>query len=207
MRQDHEYSVIGHSRAKIGRILGTIAAAVSSATVLLAGLASDFASQYISIPPIVLWPLTASAVFFVVHWAFNKFVWRWKWVVLWLKIPNLNGQWDCQGQTCDLAGNVTNDWQAIVTITQSWEKIWVHLQTGQSASFSISAALIRMPNEQFRLLYSYQNEPRMGEPELQRHVGFAELMFSADLQSADGEYFNSKGRYTFGRMHLTKEGN
>jgi hypothetical protein len=35
-------------------------------------------------------------------------------------------------------------------------------------------------------------------------LGFSELVFSKDLVSAEGEYFNGHGRYTFGTMHLTR---
>jgi hypothetical protein len=54
-------------------------------------------------------------------------------------------------------------------------------------------------------MYHYRNEPRAGERDLTAHHGFAEVTFSADLQTATGDYFNGRGRNTFGTMSWTKE--
>lgn len=107
MHQEHEYSVIGHSRAVLGRHLGTVAAALASiAVLLLGGLLGLVDRLGIEIPQIILWPLTAAAIFPLIHWAFNRFVWRWARVVAWLKIPDLNGEWSCDGRTLDMDKNV-----------------------------------------------------------------------------------------------------
>jgi hypothetical protein len=208
VRQDHEYAVIGHSRTVIGRHLGTLAAALASGAVLavgsLLGVAEKLGLKF-DIPPIILWPLTAGAIFPVVHWAFNRYVWRWSRVVAWLKIPDLNGEWECEGESLDTGKSVLFRWQGTVTITQTWEKIWVNVRTESSNSHSGSAALTCEADGRCRLMYSYRNDPKIGEKELASHVGFAEFVFSKDLKTAEGDYFNNKGRYTFGRMRLTRE--
>lgn len=94
-----------------------------------------------------------------------------------------------------------------MTITQLYEKIAIQLKTQQSSSRSISAALIPEAGAGFRLIYSYQNEPRVGETELNRHIGHCELVFDPAIESADGDYFNSGGRTTFGQMELRKQQN
>ena len=38
------------------------------------------------------------------------------------------------------------------------------------------------------------------------HVGYAELAFQEDLRGAEGDYFNNRGRTTFGKMTLTRQG-
>lgn len=207
MRQDHEYSILGHNRAVIGRHLGTVAAAIASASVLLFGFVVELvgALGVPSIPPIILWPVTAGVIFSLVHWAFNRFVWRWTRVVAWLKIPDLNGEWHCAGLTLNESKEVQHEWQGTVTICQSWEKLWLNLKTSQSSSHSEAAALIREPNGGFRLMYRYRNDPKIDERELHAHVGFAELLFDPSLKSADGDYFNNKGRYTFGTIKLTRK--
>jgi len=58
--------------------------------------------------------------------------------------------------------------------------------------------------EFWRILYNYRNDPRIGETELKNHSGFAELIFSKDRTSAEGEYFNGHGRSTFGTMKLER---
>lgn len=54
-------------------------------------------------------------------------------------------------------------------------------------------------------MYRYRNDPKINEAELGAHVGFAELLFAKDLKSAEGDYFNNKGRYTFGTMRIRRE--
>ena len=89
-------------------------------------------------------------------------------------------------------------------ITQSWDKIRVRLTTKQSGSGSIAASLSYDEITGYRLLYNYQNDPNIDEPELAPHRGFADLTFSHDLKTAKGEYFNGHGRFTFGTMELTR---
>jgi hypothetical protein len=54
------------------------------------------------------------------------------------------------------------------------------------------------------LMYSYRNEPRVGESEINAHLGYCEMRFNRSLLDADGDYFNARGRGTFGRMKLTR---
>ena len=83
-------------------------------------------------------------------------------------------------------------------------QIRVGLKTAQSGSDSIAAALICDNADGYRLLYNYRNRPKIGEVNLAAHLGFAELHFAKSLQTAEGEYFNGHGRYTFGTMHLER---
>ena len=80
---------------------------------------------------------------------------------------------------------------------------FVWLRTSQSGSHSISAALVP-EGRRYRLIYSYRNQPKPGEPELQTHIGHCELLFEPDLQSAEGSYFNGGGRFTHGTMNLKR---
>lgn len=206
MTMDHEYSVIDHPRASVGRWLGTFAGALAAALTLIAPvLDSWFDSLHAAIgtPRWVVVPLTAGAVFTFVHLAFDKLVWRWPLVRTFLRIPDLNGVWEVSGRTMNPVPGAPDAWQGELRITQSWEKIWVHLSTGQSSSTSKAASLLRQPGAGCVLMYSYRNEPRMGE-QIAPHVGYAELTFDEALTGAEGEYFNSKGRTTFGRMTLMR---
>lgn len=73
-----------------------------------------------------------------------------------------------------------------LTISQTWEKIRVYLNTGQSSSRSKSASLVKEPGRGYVLMYSYQNEPKIGEPELRSHVGYCELLLNEELTTAEG---------------------
>lgn len=75
----------------------------------------------------------------------------------------------------------------------------------ESEPVSITAALLCEPGGGHRLLYTYRNTPKIKERELQAHRGSADLLFAADRKSADGEYFNGQGRFTFGTLTLTRK--
>ena len=149
-------------------------------------------------------PLSAAAVYPVAHWLFNRFAWKYAGRVL--NIPDISGEWQCSGTTIREDGTVSFRWQADTTIFQSWEKIHVTLRTQQSASHSVSAALIPEADGSWMLMYSYRNEPRAGEPDLHAHLGYCEMRFAKSLREAEGDYFNARGRGTFGRMQLKKMG-
>ena len=199
--QSHEYSVVGHSRSSVGRYIGSIAAAIASGLAAISLglselLSANGAPELLSKFAIVAVP--AATVYTITHWCFNKFGWR---ALSWFsQIPNIDGTWDCIGQTMNDAGEITFKWTGVATISQSWEKIRVHLSTGKSQSNSVSAALIPEPDGCWLLMYSYRNEPRVGEVELHSHVGYCEMRFAKNLKVSSGDYFNAKGRGSFGRM-------
>ena len=92
-----------------------------------------------------------------------------------------------------------------VTIVQSWDRLQVHVETNTSVSDSLAAALQHDAAVGYHLMYHYKNQPRLEAPTLAAHHGFAELTFSADATTARGEYFNGRGRNSFGTMQLTRE--
>lgn len=209
MSSNHEYSVIGHSRAAIGRWLGVGAGLLSSSSAALAVQAFDLAETMglVSHGPYVI-PATAALFYAAGHFAFDRWAWRKALVHKCIGVPDLNGRWECAGTTLDHeTGAEKYEWSAKVTINQTWEKIHVHLDTGQSRSNSVAASIISQPGVGKILMYSYRNEPRPGEPELKAHIGYCELHVAEDLQTAEGLYFNSGGRFTHGKMLLRKVSN
>lgn len=204
--QQHEYAVVGHNRALYGRWLFTLAsfsAAVFTALGLVVAEAAKSWGVSDGLRNWALAPLSAAAVFGLLHLVFKKFGWK---ILCWFKaFPNVSGRWKCRGETVDDNGNVTFEWDAVVTIVQDWERIKVNLKTSQSGSYSVAASLLPEADGDWMLMYSYRNEPRQGEPELKSHIGYCELHFAADGRAAEGDYFNARGRKTAGRMKLTKE--
>ncbi|MFT8336454.1 MAG: hypothetical protein ABF628_09790 [Acetobacter orientalis] len=210
MALEHEYALLGGmNRAQVGRYLGVAAASISSMVILgvlnlwnvakVIGLPSN-------IPPSALSLIGAGTVFTVLYWFINNYAWRWAPLGGWLKAPDLSGTWTCEGSTLNPDGSTRFQWSGRITIIQSWDKIRVRLITSTSGSNSIAAALVCDEADGFRLLYNYRNDPKAGQPDLQSHRGFADLVFSHDRQSAEGEYFNGQGRFTFGTMRLTRKG-
>ncbi|SOO21375.1 Putative pancortin-3 (fragment) [Xanthomonas citri pv. fuscans] len=92
-----------------------------------------------------------------------------------------------------------------MTITQDWDRVRIHLDAGLSKSNSDVAGLVSDPIEGFVLLYSYRNEPKAGETQLNAHRGFARLVFAKDMKSGNGDYFTGDGRHSSGNFTLRKQ--
>lgn len=208
MASNHEYAVIGHSRATVGRFLGIVAGLASSGLAILIATAITYAERWGFLHSRAYWtlPLTAAIFYTLGHLAFDKWAWR-TWLVHFiLDIPDLRGKWDCIGETIDPdTCAVTYNWTAEITISQSWEKIRIYSQARQSRSHSVAASIVVEEDVGYILMYSYRNEPRPGERELTAHNGYAEWRITVDGASADATYFNGGGHYTGGRMKLTRK--
>ena len=210
MANGHEYAILGgYNRAKVGRYLAHFSATLSAAFVFVLLSAVNFAKHFgvsVNLPPIVMSLLGAASIYGILYWAFDNYAWRVVRVSRFLNVPNLAGTWRCDGVSEDKQPPVP--WTGQVVIVQSWDKIRIHLQTAQSSSDSVAAALLDDSPVGFKLMYHYKNLPKPGEPaDLAAHHGFAELTFSADGATALGGYFNGRGRGTHGTMRLTKEAN
>ena len=209
--RNHEYAILGGiNRSHVGRYVAVVSASITSFITFFLLLAFDLASKFglpANVPPILLSLLLAGIVFWLLYFFFSKIAWRWGWLGKVLLVADLSGDWNCSGRTLNVDGSTQHEWNGVITIAQDWDKIRVRLKTEQSESFSVAAAFILEGSEGYRLLYHYHNQPRIGEPEIAWHRGFCDLLFSRDLKSAEGDYFNGFGRYTFGRLDLVRVSN
>ena len=207
MSAEHEYSIIGHRRWKAAFYLSVLSGAITGlATYGLKSSLVEFAKRGLwDVPPVIIWPITGAVVFGILYVLFDRYVWRFWGISHIIKVPNLSGEWIVSGQTFDADKKPIHKWEATMIITQLYEKISIRLKTAQSSSRSVSAAIIPEAGAGFRLIYSYQNEPRVGEPELGPHIGHCELVFDPAIETAAGDYFNSGGRTTFGQMEIRKK--
>lgn len=206
MTQQHEYALLGgFNRATIGRWLGSLAALISGALVFIILSAVDLANSLglnVNVPPTVLSLVGAGAVYAVLYWVFDRRLWKFGPLVRLLRVPDLSGQWECQGTP--LQAESATPWRGRMTIVQTWDKLRLRLETDSSVSNSLSAALLFDEAVGFHLMYHYRNEPKVDAPELKAHHGFAELIFDQGCASASGDYFNGRGRNTFGTMSVKK---
>ncbi|QNF18593.1 Cap15 family cyclic dinucleotide receptor domain-containing protein [Aeromonas jandaei] len=196
----HDYAVFGHSRATIGRYLGT-------ASVILTGLVSSIAlwlSQFDGLMFMATATVSTATLYFILHWLFNNLAWK----IPFFKIPDLNGVWLVRGETLSEEGGVVKyNWEAEIDIEQTWEKISINLKTKQSSSESYTATLAKKSGTRggWILHYSYSNSPDASQfHELNSHRGYCEVLFDKALTSGEAAYFNSNGRRTFGKMYLTR---
>lgn len=206
--QEHEYALLGGiNRAKIGRYISLVSAAISGGMVFFLLTAVDLARKYdlpVNAPPTLLSLIGAGAVFSTLYWFFDHYAWRWPVVARLLKVPDLAGDWECLGKSLNEKGETLFAWKGVVTVVQSWDKLRIRLKTENSGSNSVAAALSFDAADGYRLLYHYQNDPNVDQPDLAPHRGFASITFAPDQKSGDGEYFNGRGRMTFGTMALRR---
>jgi hypothetical protein len=188
----HDYSMRGHPRE---RLIYYLAAAAFSIMPLMTTL-SGWIGVGLAISNFTLFAL----LFFL----FDRYAWRWWPIRQVLGLPDLNGKWDCQGQQFDPDGKPTRTWTGTVTIKQTWSRLSVATRTETSRSSSGPASIMKDEGHGFRLLYTYQNEPVPGQPELNPHRGTCELIFDDACSEASGFYFNDHHRQSYGRMNLTR---
>lgn len=80
---------------------GTIAGGLAVGVGLLMTVARD--AGYLSLPEIVLWPVTGAAVFGAMFFVFDRFGWRWRGVRSAVGIPDISGTWLLEGVSYDQA--------------------------------------------------------------------------------------------------------
>lgn len=202
--RSHEYVLLdGVSRASIGRYITLAAAIVSAGLVFLVLQAIDLANRFglnAHLTPSVMSLIGAFTVYAALYAIFNKTLWRMPWMGRFLKVPDLAGTWECSGTSLDEVGGAEHPWHGTVSIFQSWDRVRIRLDTVQSGSSSLVAALMQDEAGGYRLFYTYQNDPRGGQAELRSHLGYCDMSVDKDQQTASGEYFTGRGRQTFGRM-------
>ncbi|HEX8167114.1 MAG TPA: hypothetical protein VF601_15190 [Beijerinckiaceae bacterium] len=209
MALEHEYALLGGvNRAKVGRYLALVSAAVSAVAVLISsglsawlegrGLPREWTGWIAS-------AVSAGVSWTCLYWLLDNYAWRWPPIGRALGVPDLSGNWKVKGQSLKADKSLGFTWEGTLTVIQKWDKLRVRLATSQSASVSITAAILCESGVGWRLFYTYRNEPKIGEPELQPHRGSADILFTPDRKTGSGEYFNGLGRFTFGTMELTKE--
>ena len=202
----HDYSIDKHPKEKVLFFLAL--AAITSAPII-----KELAEYLVSLfqvgtgwssAPVVAVPVFG--LFAGLYFWFDKYLWKIAWLRKVLLVPDLNGKWSCNGHTnLKNAEQVDYDWNATVSITQSWSKILIHLNTSQSESKSISASIYHEAGVGYRLLYQYNNKPNANELDLNNHSGSAELLFTEDTVSASGSYYTDRHRTTVGTMNLERE--
>lgn len=127
----HDYSIDKHPKEKVLFFLALVA--ITSAPII-----KELAEYLVSLLEVSTgWssaPVVAVPVFGLfagLYFLFDKYLWKISWLRKVLLVPDLNGKWRCNGHTnLKNAEQVDYDWNATVSITQSWSKILIHLNTG-----------------------------------------------------------------------------
>lgn len=198
----HDYSIDRHPKPVVLFVLAFIAIWVAP---LINALIDRVASNTAWSSP-VLTAVPVFAVFSLIYWSFNRYLWKVAWLRRFLLVPDLNGTWECIGKTALKNGRPADfDWNGTIQITQSWSRLLIHLRTAQSESKSVAASISHEPGVGYRLLYEYGNAPNADELDLQKHSGSAEIMFAEDCSTGEGHYFTDRHRQTTGTLSLTRK--
>ncbi len=194
----HDYAIDSRERVFVVRFLFMASALVSgiAATLIPSGLLPI--RWLLPIPSIAL-------VFGVSYWAFDNWLWRWRFlrVLRLISVPDLRGAW---------AGTVASSYTEFektqlvtVAIEQTWTKIAVRLNTAESSSWSLTASILTNAPEGLVLTYLFDNDPEAASARtMQRFRGTTVLVRTAANQ-LEGYYYTGRGRETHGSIKLCRQ--
>lgn len=134
---------------------------------------------------------------------FDRWLWR---IGIWrrlrvVKVPDLNGCWDAEGETSFEKGR---SYTAKFRIQQTWAYISIVMETDHSISHSLSASLLINQPEGVTLIYEYRNEPKHGATQtMHSHRGTCVLRLK-DKDILEGEYYSGRDRQNYGGLTLRR---
>lgn len=195
----HDYAIIDHNRANVGRLLG--GASLALAYLISLGLLKLAKISFFE--NLTNFTVSTGSLYLLIYYLFNKFLWK----IPLFKLPNIQGIWLINGETIDQNNQFLYKWTGKLVVEQTWNKIAITLKTKQSESKSYTATLRKEPGDQdkWTLYYSYNNTPYIDQQcNLTSHKGYCEIIFNKANKTAEGSYFNNFGRYTFGKLSLKK---
>lgn len=193
----HEYSVEGGNRHFV---LGVLA---------LLALGSAFGLDWIlkmtgkSMP---WWFDSPSVLGFLTIYVsvFENYIWKFR-VARWTRLcdtPNFSGIWS---GTVTSSFNKKKPINVCVTISQSWTRMLMTLETDQSLSKTFTAAFdLAEPGKPVLSYMFFSQANAASRRSMQSHDGAARLIFK-DSDFATGDYFSGRGRQNIGRIEIRRE--
>ncbi len=175
---------------------------------MASALASGIAAALIPsdlLPLRWLLPIPSIAlVFGVSYWAFDNWLWRWRFlrVLRLINVPDLRGAW-----TGTIASSFTGfeETQPVtVTIEQTWTKIVVRLNAAESRSWSITASVLTNSPEGLVLTYLFDNDPEAESVRTMQRFRGTTVLVSAAPDRLEGYYYTGRGRETHGSLKLRR---
>ena len=190
-----------HSYDSQGRQWGYIA--ITLLSVPLVWMVA-FALEATGINP-AWWITTPSfgAFYTVFYWLFDRHVWRFKSLHLLglVKIPDLNGKW--VGSIDSSYGNGGSTQTVSLSITQTWSRITIRLDSDYSNSYSEAVTIRNLDLDTPELVYVYWNEPKsLAMDSMEAHRGTAILELSSNMLI--GSYYTGRGRREIGTIKVAR---
>lgn len=121
-------------------------------------------------------------------------------------MSDILGDWLQAGAALNQDGSTLYDWAARVLIEAIEGRILVTVSTGVSNSRSVSRVATVQSDDDGRrtLLYDYAADPTHEGSAAHHFFGMTRMVFDSDGRQGSGSYLNYNGRYTFGRLSLTR---
>ncbi|MFH2069117.1 MAG: hypothetical protein ABII89_06635 [Candidatus Omnitrophota bacterium] len=140
-------------------------------------------------------------LFFII---FDKWLWKYFRKIKLVKIPNLNGEW--KGNLKSSFDNHSSEVKSTLRIFQTWTKIKILLNTGQSSSHSEAVSIVIDAPEGKYLSYQYINEPKSNAVKtMSIHRGTVRLVFDEKKDVLQGEYYSGRDRQNFGSLYFVRK--
>lgn len=199
----HEYTITGHDRKMVYYVMAFLSAVVSS---FLSGVLLHI-SQTTNIS--IFTAPSGVAIYGFLFIIFDKWIWRWDIPILSsvLVIPNMNGEWEGHINS-SLPKSKRGDIPITITISQTYSKIRIRLESEYSQSLS-QMATIQMQDPSFcSLSYEYLSEYRPDTSTVDRHYGVAKINLTVGMGkfagTHKGSYYTEKSHNSSGEITLTR---
>lgn len=167
----------------------------------------NFVFNYFNISiPLYIESPTPFFVFGLLYKAFDKCLWKAKWIRFPLDIntPDLNGTWKGEYESSyksDDCENGTKKGKVNMTITQSWTRIRIVSENEKSNSYSQLAGICVNHGKGIVLKFEYENDSdRNLEDTMNLHTGFTALKYDEKIDVLEGTYYTDRNRRTFGTV-------
>ena len=144
-------------------------------------------------------------VFGLLVGSFNKFLWRLPIINRLTEIPDLSGVWKGQLEKADPPEASEPKLDITLSITQTWQKIDLVLESDETRSHSKVVRLNIENSRKVAVAFLYSVEPTKGNQEGKYSEGYNKLMLSTEgsRSTLGGPYFASKLRR--GHLSVTKQ--
>jgi hypothetical protein len=146
------------------------------------------------------------AVFGLLYWLFDQFIWKWSLVKWCLSTPDLNGSWTFLMKSS--RDNYAVEYRGTLTITQTWSKIYIYMDGEKAIGKSVMAGIEIHTSKSFTLKWEYlsQRKPEFAENEYM-HFGMTRVMNQQgdSISVLKGDYYADRSRHSSGPVTIIKE--
>ena len=149
-------------------------------------------------------PATVMAIYGVISFAFNKYLWKTKLAFALLDVPDLNGNWEGtfesireeNGHIVKVRGKFN------MVVKQTWEKMSCVCKFEMSSSESEIVYIEPLGDERYRIKFTYSNKSRDVNLNMPSYGGYNEFTLTGNHMI--GDYFSGRTPPTKGCLELTR---